>query len=261
MKTQTFGIDTSPNKQYVSAFPEISTSTTLLFSDLFAQSAVADYRKNRENGEAKDNPSWDFPQDGKCYWSQDWGSMPNPKRYWRARYDQGLGDQRWMEEKDRNYSARLQWEKDAEQRLQQEQELRRCQGELGSLELCRERQELEQQSCVAAEAKMKTQNFGLGDKCGIGFHRPNLDRWNVAAAVANYRKYRENGEEQDNPSWNFPLDGKCHWSLDEGDWRACYHEGPGDRKWMEEKDRNYLARLQREKDAEQRVQQEQERRR
>ena len=73
----------------------------------------------------------------------------------------------------------------------------------------------------------------------------------VGSALNNYTENRENGEEQDNPSRPFPKDGTYSWQHhpnDEKDYyRVRYDEGPKDHAWMKEKDRSYLARLEREK--------------
>jgi hypothetical protein len=80
--------------------------------------------------------------------------------------------------------------------------------------------------------------------------------------VENYRQYRENGEEIDNPQRKFPQDGYSKFIKgridgvyvcavkNEGDeYYECdliYVEGVEDKKWMVEKDGNYLTRIERE---------------
>ena len=64
-------------------------------------------------------------------------------------------------------------------------------------------------------------------------------------ATKNYRSNRENGSDVDNPKHLLPLDGSFRWVNpdEENDAQLRYDEGSGDKAWMEEKDRNYLARL------------------
>jgi|GEM_PF-1883150 len=79
-------------------------------------------------------------------------------------------------------------------------------------------------------------------------------------AITDYRRNRENGESQDNPNWNFPQDGESYWFDREHPpggkyYGVRYDEGPHDKIWMDEKDRNYLNRLKREKQVETKEQQ------
>lgn len=82
--------------------------------------------------------------------------------------------------------------------------------------------------------------------------------------IANYRKNRENGDEVDNPPRKFPEDGTCVflkgelkgqslygvkiviYGEDYYDFEIGYVPGKGDEAWMEEKDANYLERIERE---------------
>jgi len=114
MKTQTFGID----HKYI-VYRGWAPPDPLTYSPA-RTSAVSSYRMCRENGEEQDNPWWDFPEDGTFKWTQDWGSDPNPDCYYTVRYDEGPGDRKWMEEKDRHYLARLNREKEADQQVQTE---------------------------------------------------------------------------------------------------------------------------------------------
>lgn len=118
---------------------------------------------------------------------------------------------------------------------------------------------------------MKSQNYGYGRgyHAVLGGTRRRLvpithPSSGCSVAQKNFRENRENGEPRDNPDRDLPLDGKAQWvkcqnETDlprEGDvkygeqgtgyYRPRYDEGPGDKAWMEEKDRNYLARLLRE---------------
>jgi hypothetical protein len=79
-------------------------------------------------------------------------------------------------------------------------------------------------------------------------------------ATWTYRDERENGQEEDAPERPFPEYGVATWLREtdlaavdlygktprENYWRVKYTEGPRDKAWMEEKDRNYLSRLGRE---------------
>ena len=66
-------------------------------------------------------------------------------------------------------------------------------------------------------------------------------------ALTDYRKNRENGSPEDNPSWDFPEDGVYTFETPTKMYSVIrYTPGPQDTQWMEEKDRNYLARILRE---------------
>lgn len=122
---------------------------------------------------------------------------------------------------------------------------------------------------------MKTKTYGVSKitysryTCGLRLHPPSsLNEYfkhtihtfdssseyyspkDIAAsreAVEEYRKNRENGSDIDNPSDEFPCDGTYSWDTADHITYLRYTEGNGDRAWMEEKDRNYLARLELEK--------------
>lgn len=67
------------------------------------------------------------------------------------------------------------------------------------------------------------------------------------SAQDDYVAKRSNGSEVDNPPRPFPGYGQSSWENPYGrESRVRYNESPKDREWMEEKDRNYLARLERE---------------
>jgi hypothetical protein len=73
-------------------------------------------------------------------------------------------------------------------------------------------------------------------------------------AVDAYRSARQNGSASDRPvGHEFPADGRSSWhhsaSTNAEYYKVKYTEGPRDRAWMEQCDRNYLARLDREKQA------------
>jgi serine/threonine protein kinase len=73
------------------------------------------------------------------------------------------------------------------------------------------------------------------------------DHSQAPTAVAAYRTARGNGTTADHPVGPFPADGLYTWGqrTDDGKYPIKYTEGPGDRAWMEQRDRNYLARLRR----------------
>jgi hypothetical protein len=104
---------------------------------------------------------------------------------------------------------------------------------------------------------MKSATFGLGTEefaaefflLGGEFNPWLLGSNSEAAgreAVLSYRRSRENGVPSDQPSSNFPEDGTLTWhERTDGKYQVKYTEGPGDREWMAQCDRNYLARLER----------------
>ena len=68
-----------------------------------------------------------------------------------------------------------------------------------------------------------------------------------------YKENRLNGDEKDSPNSRFPSDGKFGWvhpaprsPNKDGRYVYRYDEGPKDKAWMEERDRNYVFRLERE---------------
>lgn len=72
------------------------------------------------------------------------------------------------------------------------------------------------------------------------------DLW--VRARESYKEQRMNGRSCDSPSRDIPYDGRYSgtWATkgDKKGWfRIRYNTGPGDRAWMEERDRNYLSRL------------------
>jgi serine/threonine protein kinase len=112
---------------------------------------------------------------------------------------------------------------------------------------------------------MKSANFGLGRFCWMPtWHGDDTRRsqqalrksdhsWFAARrerSLAAYRAARTNGAPGDHPEHDFPGDGKYSWHKHtDGKYYARYSEGPGDRRWMKQCDRNYLARLDAEKQA------------
>jgi len=115
---------------------------------------------------------------------------------------------------------------------------------------------------------MKQETFRLSHRSSahsLGVYSTQKRYWprkslhGTAGRQANdrYRGWRSNGPKSTDPSRAFPKDGKAEWvretdcdqvDLDghiprKGYWRVKYTEGPEDRKWMQEKDRNYLIHL------------------
>ena len=113
MKTQTFGIYTCETAWHLyTIFPGLASVVS-------EPASVADYRAKRENGTDSDNPDTKFPQDGKITWIKGtvkddgyvYGVKENDGYYhYEVRYDEGEGDKKWMEEKDKRYLARLEKE-------------------------------------------------------------------------------------------------------------------------------------------------------
>ena len=107
MKTQTFG--TYTHSPHLSLY---------LYSTVMAAPCRAAYKSKRENGTDADNPDWKFPQDGTITWIKGrvegeyvYGVKDKDGEYeYEVRYDEGTGDSKWMQEKDRRYLARLEKE-------------------------------------------------------------------------------------------------------------------------------------------------------
>jgi SH3 domain/Sel1 repeat len=99
---------------------------------------------------------------------------------------------------------------------------------------------------------MKSATFGLS-RTHLSRHPPASSRPCGPLAFqarADYMLARTNGTPGDCPTYNFPADGTYSWHEHTDHKYLCkYSEGPGDRKWMEQCDRNYLARLEVEKAA------------
>jgi hypothetical protein len=118
---------------------------------------------------------------------------------------------------------------------------------------------------------MKTQTYGIST--ALLSHEQNKIRNRMMSirrsikiqrcAIADYRNKRLNGDENmDAPQYSLPADGKITWikgraeenyiygvwnsNSHDYEYECRYDEGPGDKKWMEECDRNYLGRLERE---------------
>jgi serine/threonine protein kinase len=100
---------------------------------------------------------------------------------------------------------------------------------------------------------MKSATFGLDIRNGI---KPLLGRLLLnqitrsdgggrgPRALDAYRENRTNGASVDHPAYKFPADGAYSWhKYTDACYYCRYSEGPGDREWMEQCDRNYLARL------------------
>lgn len=117
---------------------------------------------------------------------------------------------------------------------------------------------------------MKNQNYGEyifpGPDCPglrryvVEYLTSDWDAGHHLIAPADYKEKRLNGDEkQDGPGWKLPFDGTGRWTKGEENsngfvhgvkesdgiyqYEYRYDAGNGDKKWMEECDRNYLARL------------------
>ena len=136
MKTQTYGLSHDSRIALLVPFP-----ATPLFPSQFAPSelsgnpdnqdaapgsALGNYIANRGNGVKSDSPSRDLPVDGT--WS--WQESKTKGYHYRLRYDEGPGDRAWMEERDRNYLARLEHEKQAKEQAEQQQHIEEKEREL-----------------------------------------------------------------------------------------------------------------------------------
>jgi serine/threonine protein kinase len=97
---------------------------------------------------------------------------------------------------------------------------------------------------------MKSVTFGLSVRTYplvraiYGCH-PRHHHVEAQEALVSYRRARLNGEACDKPSNAIPADGEYSWEKGSrvDRYHVIYTEGPGDREWMEQCDRNYLARL------------------
>lgn len=101
------------------------------------------------------------------------------------------------------------------------------------------------------QQKLKNQTWGIALNVTSVVHstwQPNTHSFLTRSEpFDDYKEKRQNGEERDSPACGFPKDGRYEWETPEANWsRIKYIEGSGDRKWMEERDRNYLARLEKE---------------
>ena len=106
--------DESPKK--LTDYPEVRLhlSDAILRVRGYVCEAIFDYVRNRINGSVIDNPDRLFPADGTFIWVEETslrGSKGNGviahKHWFRGRYNAGLNDRRWMEERDRKYVTRL----------------------------------------------------------------------------------------------------------------------------------------------------------
>lgn len=174
------------------------------------------YMAVRANGTDEDSPG-PFPHDGIYTWD-----TPDARES-KIRYVPGPRDQAWMEERDQRYLSRL---------------------------------EREAVTAVVdvARRSMKTATFGISPTATPHYNGPDWIDGNrhpfAIAALRNYRENRENGSREDNPTWKFPEDGTYSWeNRDQYQGepsRVRYTPGRMDREWIDEHDRNYLARLERE---------------
>jgi Variant SH3 domain len=206
-------------------------------SNLKGQS-VATYRDGRTNGDSCDHPSGRFPEDGYYSWHRHTDGL------WHVKYSGGQGDREWMEQCDRNYLARLEAEKVAPPKQAREVQPREAQ------EKPRCEQQLKEEAAEQADwmPTMKSASYGLSSpRLNPRLSHPQYYLWCLEAIIA-YRSHRTNGAAGDHPSHAFPKDGAYRRQKHTDDlFHVKYIEGPGDRKWMEQCDRNYLTRLEAEK--------------
>jgi len=96
------------------------------------------------------------------------------------------------------------------------------------------------QSTHASPSSLKKQTFGVST--GKNMWIPG---WQ---AIEDYQIKRGNGTSADYPPRLFPIDGKYSWTNPNAQESTVrYDEGSGDKEWMEERDRNYVFRLERER--------------
>jgi len=225
------------------------------------------YRNARGNGTEKDSPSRSFPHDGLYTWLTPDDAIPCC-----IRYTEGAGDKVWMEERDWNYIRRLLSEgrllelaPNADKEIVPDHKFR---VEIAhALEAaragCRSIEELEAKRQAEADVlpRMKNSNIGVSKHKRYEhfvciewkelFHGVDCARFqswglspNARGGVNEYRSARENGCPEDTPKRLFPCDGIFTWDTPDATMSYIrYTAGPGDRAWMEERDRNYLARL------------------
>jgi len=209
--------------------------------------AIADYLDKRGNGTNADYPPRLFPMDGNYSWTD-----PNADES-TVRYDEGPEDKKWMEERDRNYIARL----EREGRLQaQEPDVWRQRhggGSSSSTTTPQPTPAKEEIEHLALNATiMKNTTFGVSVRNRshkyktIGAYVSDYNNM-CLSTLKHYEENRSNGTELDNPKYPFPVDGS--FSIinaqrsrvpDHADLR--YDEGPRDKLWMEEKNQNFLRR-------------------
>lgn len=99
-------------------WPFASDDSTFVDSATWAGFAYLAFEEKRKNGNKHDNPLRKKPKDGNYTWIK--GEMKNNNVYgiknakgsyeYEIRYDPGPGDKKWMEEKDKNYLARIERE-------------------------------------------------------------------------------------------------------------------------------------------------------
>jgi len=141
-----------------------------------------------------------------------------------------------MEERDRNYLARLEREKQAMQKQRQQSKLLPTPSPTHK-----------------KEVKMKTQTYGLSLPVPViwpSTHPAGRAVFDArVAAREDYKEKRSNGNEYDSPKRAMPEDGRFSRTEENCKpryFRARYDQGPSDRAWMEERDRNYLERIKKE---------------
>lgn len=184
--------------------------------DVIITEAVNDYKKKMCIGKQTNVPAIPFPHDGMVLLE-----TPSAPNVWlnKIRYVEGPGDAVWIE---------------AIKRL----------------------------NPTSVSSVLNTENFGLSEHGGIG-----IAEWE---AINDYITSHGNANNSDNPARSIPLDGYFSWEYpislsgpryscwnipDDAKSKVIYNPGKEDRKWINERICNYLARLSRgdiRNDAEQR---------
>ena len=160
MKTQAYGLSnqfelqpsTATGNQWAQASPLVGGARER--QDAAPESALGNYIANRGNGVKSDSPSRDLPVDGTWSWQKS-----ETNYFYHLHYDEGPGDRAWMEERDRNYLARLEHEKQAkEQAEQQQQQIEEKEREL---EARNSELEQERQRRAEKERELEAKNLEL----------------------------------------------------------------------------------------------------
>jgi len=128
MKTQTFGVSqdsfimvSAAERRPIGA---IETPTSYIDFQSYhwpeRYDGFVSYMAARVNGDDSDSPERFFPHDGVYTWfDQTTQSRPKLGQVASIRYTEGAGDRAWMEERDRNYLARLRCEEAERQKLKE----------------------------------------------------------------------------------------------------------------------------------------------
>jgi U-box domain len=214
----TYGLD------YKQSFTCIHKDTRL------TDQALKVYRTARQSGDSRDSPERAFPNDG----TDDWFKCPDG--LFRARYTDGPLDRAWMEERDRNYLARIAGQKKGSENPSKTSQTLNASSAVAT-------------SSSAASAVLSTVRYQPAITYGLNYYKSYATPGEVPPfadprAVIRYKNTRKCGNVWDSPKRSFPQDGTYDWfKVSDCNYMHRYTEGPLDRAWMEERDRNYLARI------------------